>query len=158
MSKTATKLTKQELIQIRAFYEDPTQAPKPKEVCEKFKIKEKTLAYHASKGQWAKPWKAVSLSNKMLSKSAHRVMDEQVQTLVEQRLEEVREEAYEAAKKALILLNENPPEIKDWGDANKAYDLAEKSLGIKKEEDTIKIGVDLNMLSTPVVTGETYDV
>jgi transposase-like protein len=142
------RLSSEQLVEIQAYYENPEVCPKPKEVCQKFGINDTQLRYHAKRRNWFPAYKSRQKSDKLLKKGMAEVIEQEAMEIANAELERCREIAVKASVEGLDRFQKSSPTPKDFNEANRAYDLIERAMGIK-EDSGIKLGVDINFLSTP---------
>lgn len=85
-----------------------------------------------------------------MQKKLDTALSEEVEELVERKLKEVREKMFEAGMSGLEQFAQFAPIPKDYSDAIKCADLAERGLGVKEGEKEEMV-VNFNLLSTPRV-------
>lgn len=139
---------------IQKVYEDPDRKIPVTKIAEQFNMKATAIRCRASQKSWISPLKARRAAMTQLElrkKQAEEKLTEKLLSEAEEKLEVVNRHAYDAAVEGLQKFSKTAPKPKDYGDANKALELAERALGINRDEGP-KMGVNINLLSTPQPT------
>jgi len=144
------QITPDQLLEIKSYFESPTIHPKPGETAKHFDIPVATLSYHIKTKDWFPAWKSHAKGNKIFKKKMDKVIEEEAENEANKKLEVVRLTAHNVAATALKDFEMSRPEIKDFHEATKALDMAERGLGIKEDEGA-KIGLQIGFLSSPQV-------
>jgi|TARA_R110002020_G_scaffold3253_3_gene14772 hypothetical protein len=144
------KISPEKLQEIKSYFESPKIHPKPGATAKHFGIPVATLNYHIKTKDWFPAWKSHAKSNKIFQRKMDEIIEEEAESEAEKKLVAVRHTAHNVAATALKDFEASRPEIKDFHEATKALDMAERGLGIK-EDDGASIGLQIGFLSSPQV-------